>query len=146
MADGSCILCLCTSWSVEAGLPLLWLLLLLLLSPLPPYYTVGLIPSTPRPSTLVLQVLVQDLVLKWRSAKSGPAAADGSNDLEDSRPSLAQRLGSLTPFRSASGRGAPRGERAASLAKLGGSRAGLAEREASLLGPADQRSDAPHTV
>ncbi|PRW61577.1 hypothetical protein C2E21_0672 [Chlorella sorokiniana] len=95
----------------------------------------------------ICQVLIQDLVLKWRSAKAGAAApGDDSNGLDGGGPSLAERLGSLTQFRGTPGRGSAIAERVASLAKLGGSRPRLAEREASLLGPADQRSDAPHTV
>ena len=97
-------------------------------------------------------MLIQDLVLKWRSSKS---ATDDSSNLDGgdlggsgsgSAPSLAQRLRSLTQFGAPGRRGSTLGERAASLAKLGGGRAGLAEREASLLGPADPRSDAPSTV
>ncbi|KAI7837995.1 hypothetical protein COHA_008177 [Chlorella ohadii] len=95
------------------------------------------------------QALIQDLVLKWRSAKDGTAAGDGGDNLDSGGgPSLVERLRSLSPFRSPArqGQGPPLGERSASLAKLGSSRAGVAEREASLLGPAMPRSDAPHTV
>ena len=86
------------------------------------------------------QVLIQDLVLKWRSAKGAGA------DNIDGGPTLAERIRSFASATRSPGRLpglASVGERMASLAKLGGSRPNVAEREASLLGAADQRSDAP---
>lgn len=91
-------------------------------------------------STFPVQVLIQDLVLKWRSAKGA-----GGDDI-DGGPTLAERLRSVASLARSPGRSpglASVGERVASLAKLGGSRDNVAEREASLLGGAGQRSDAP---
>ncbi|PRW61104.1 hypothetical protein C2E21_0645 [Chlorella sorokiniana] len=94
------------------------------------------------------QALIQDVVLKWRSPSASSAA--GGNDTSDpdldGRTSLAMAevFSSSAPFRSLAGQGAAPKERAAALVKLGSSRPGLqARQEGSLLGPADQRSDAP---
>lgn len=95
------------------------------------------------------QALIQDFVLKWRSSKGSSAGGEGSSDLDSSGgPSLVDRLRSLSPFHSPArqGQGPAFGERSASLAKLGSSRAAMVEREASLLGPARPRSDAPNMV
>lgn len=100
------------------------------LAPSPP----SLPPSLPASVLPYMQVLVQDLVLKFQ--KGGGAPIEGGS---------APTAGGGDD----GSRGASIAERVASLAKLGGSRSGLqlgrvAEREASssLLGPADQRSAA----
>lgn len=80
------------------------------------------------------QALIQDFVLRWRKGRrAGEAGAD-----IDGPPSWPERVASLT--KSFGGGRVGAAKRVAPLAKLGGARP--SECGASLLGAAEQRSDA----
>lgn len=92
-----------------------------------------------------LQALIQDVALKGRRSRGGTAGAaaggGGSGAPDDGGPSLPGRFGSLTTLRGMEGQGASAQEREAALVKLGGGWGEGEQPGASLLGPADPRSD-----